>query len=81
MVASCEKITYDTSPPHMIAKNAYEKYASNATFLEVMDNLGTDKMPKPLVFEISQYGVRKLLPDNKNAFASKSAPRAGYKED
>ena len=54
MVASCEKITYDTSPPHMIAKNAYEKYASNATFLEVMDNLGTDKMPKPLVFEISQ---------------------------
>ena len=58
MVASCEEITEDTSPPHIIAKRTYEKYtASDVSFLATMEHKRLkDSKPSPIVFTIDDNG-------------------------
>ncbi len=59
MVASCEKITEDTSPPHIIAKRAYKQYtASDVSFMATMEHKRLkDSKPSPIVFTIDDNGI------------------------
>ena len=59
MVASCVRITEDTSPPHMIAKRAYEFYtSSDVTFMATMEHTSLkSNKPAPIVFEIDSLGI------------------------
>lgn len=59
MVASCKEITEDTSPPHIIAKRAYEKYtASDVSFVVTMEHKRMkDSKASPIVFTIDDNGI------------------------
>ena len=79
MVASCVKITEETSPPHIIAKRAYEFYTSaDVTFMATMEHtsLKSDK-PTPIVFEIDKHGITLKSENIQATYLKKSAPRAG----
>lgn len=76
MVASCEKITEDTSPPHIIAKRAYEKYtASDVTFLATMEyKRSEDSRPSPIVFSIDENGITLIeIADGENSIVERSS--------
>lgn len=77
MVASCEHVTELTSPPHMTAKKAYEKYTENDVSLKItMDHTASSsKDPQPMVFTIDQFGVKLERIDN--TYFNQAAPRAG----
>jgi len=79
MVASCEKITEETSPPHLIAKRAYEYYtADDVEFLVTMEHyVDEEDNPYPIVFNIDYLGVTKEAIDSKKVYFKKSSPRAG----
>lgn len=79
LVASCEKVTEETSPPHMCAKRAYEKYsADDAEFLVTMEHIpAKTRKPTPICFEIGSMGLTLKENRKKQIYFSKSAPRAG----
>lgn len=79
MVASCDKITEETSPPHMCAKLAYEQYtADDVTFLATMEHIPTSKtVPTPIRFEIDSMGVMLKQDRVQVEYFKKTAPRAG----
>lgn len=83
MVASCSKITEDTSPPHLNAKRAYEFYTnSDVDFFATMENVSfKGGKPSPIVFEIDQYGVTKKSNAPQASYFKSSAPRAGKKNE
>ena len=79
MVASCLKVTEETSPPHMCAKWGYETYTtSGVQFLATMEHIpfGGGK-PTPIQFEIDSMGVTLKANSVQRAYFNKSAPRAG----
>lgn len=79
LIASCDKVTEETSPPHMCAKRAYEKYsASDATFLATMEHVpAKSNKPTPIRFEIDELGLTLKEDRAQQDFLLKSAPRAG----
>lgn len=78
MVASCDKITSETSPPHLIAKKAYiNNTTDDVSFIVTMENENKEQLPQILRFKIDYLGVTKLDAVSKNAFSTKAAPRAG----
>ena len=79
-VASCQKVTEDTSPPHMCAKRAYEKYtAADVTFQVTMEHIPTGGgKPTPIKFEIDSMGLTLKRTNTRENYLRKSAPRAGY---
>lgn len=79
MVASCLQVTEETSPPHMEAKKAYEKYTNDDVTLKVTMENKTFKsnIPKPLVFEVDNCGLTLLNAEKPSEFIQKHAPRAG----
>lgn len=79
MVASCVKITEETSPPHMIAKRAYEYYtAADVKFMATMEHTSLkSSKPTPIVFEIDNLGVTLKSENIQATYLKKSAPRAG----
>lgn len=79
-VASCWKVTEETSPPHMCAKRAYEKYtAGDVTFLATMEHVPTGGgKPTPIKFEIDSMGLTLKRNSTRENYLKKSAPRAGY---
>lgn len=80
MVASCVKITEDTSPPHIVAKRAYEHYTnSDVEFLATMEHISKDGKPIPIVFVIDDLGIAVKSENIQATYLKKSAPRAGYK--
>lgn len=79
MVASCDKITEETSPPHIIAKRAYEHYTtSDVKFMATMEHcLFSGGRPKPIVFEIDRLGITEKSYNPQATYLKTSAPRAG----
>lgn len=79
MVASCLKITEETSPPHMCAKRAYEKYTSpDVKFLATMEHIPfSGGKPTPIKFVIDSFGVTLKQDRIQEVYFKKSAPRAG----
>lgn len=79
MVAACEKITTETSPPHLIAKRAYEYYTSaDVEFLATMEHIPfNSEKPTPIVFEIDHLGITKKSDSPQAIYLKTSAPRAG----
>ena len=79
MVASCDKITEETSPPHMCAKLAYEQYtADDVKFLATMEHIPTGKtVPTPIRFTIDSMGVTLKQDRVQTEYFKKTAPRAG----
>ncbi len=76
MVASCEKITEDTSPPHIIAKRAYKQYtASDVSFMATMEHKRLkDSNPSPIVFSIDDNGITlNEIVDSENFAVEKSS--------
>lgn len=79
MVASCDKVTEETAPPHIIAKRAYEHHTtSDVKLLITMEHCPNNGgKPTPIVFEIDSLGIT-LKSDNPQAnYLKTSAPRAG----
>lgn len=88
MVSSSKEINdndqgYDqTQPPHIQAKNCYNKYLSEndgAKLYVTMEEPNTDK-PEPLEFEIKSDGITrksKIAATAASIIVSKPAPRAG----
>ena len=79
MVASCLKVTEETSPPHMCAKRGYEQYtASDVEFLATMEHVSfSGGKPMPIQFTIDAMGVTLKRSSSQAAYFRKSAPRAG----
>jgi len=79
MVASCEKVTEETSPPHMIAKRAYEFYtAEDVSFMATMENVTINGgKPTPIIFRIDRFGITLKMVGIQATYLKKSAPRAG----
>lgn len=78
MVASCDKVTAKTSPPHLIAKKAYEKYTkSDVSLLVTMEHTCNEDAPTPIIFEIDSNGVTLKQNRIQDIYLKKSAPRAG----
>ena len=79
MVASCENVTEETSPPHMCAKRAYEKYsADDVHFLVTMEHIPPKaSKPTPIRFEINSMGLTLKEDRVYQNYFNKSAPRAG----
>lgn len=79
-VASCKKVTEETSPPHMCAKRAYEKYTtSDVKFLATMEHIPTGGVkPTPIIFEIDSMGLTLKGNSHRENYLKQSAPRAGY---
>jgi len=75
LVASCKKITTDTSPPHIQAKRAYKHYSDSKTFWATMEYPDA-KSPKPLRYEIDEFGISEIA-TNVNIGVATTAPRAG----
>ena len=70
VIASCEKITKKTSPPHMIAKKAYEYYTKNdVTFLATMEyHNQKETIPEPIEFIIGSSGIELLSSENRYSY-------------
>lgn len=79
MIASCVKVTDETSPPHMCAKKAYEEYtADDVEFLATMEHIsGNEKKPTPLRFKIDHLGITLKRDNVQMMYFNKTAPRAG----
>ena len=79
MVASCDKITKETSPPHMCAKLAYEQYTDDdVKFHATMEHIPAGKTtPTPIRFEIDSMGVMLKRDRMQAEYFKKTAPRAG----
>lgn len=79
MVASCDEITEETSPPHLIAKRAYEYYtADDVDFLVTMEHyIDEEDKPSPIIFNIDYLGVTKESIDSQKVYFKKLSPRAG----
>lgn len=79
-VASCDKVTEETSPPHMCAKRAYEKYTgSDVKFIATMEHISTGGgKPTPIKFEIDSMGLTLKRNNSRENYLKQSAPRAGY---
>ena len=79
LVASCDKVTEETSPPHMCAKRAYVQYsASDAQFMATMEHIPSKATkPTPIKFEIDEQGLTLKEDRVQQDFLLKSAPRAG----
>lgn len=79
MVASCDKVTEETSPPHMCAKRAYEKYSANdVDFLATMEHIPAKAVkPTPIRFEIDNMGLTLKEDRAQQNYFNKTAPRAG----
>lgn len=78
MIASCDKVTKETGPPHLIAKKAYERYTSSDVCLYItMDCDFEDGIPLPIVFEIDEFGITKTSNNLQKDYFKKAAPRAG----
>ena len=79
MVASCDKITEETSPPHMCAKRGYEKYSTNGVeFLVTMEHIPfKGGAPSPIQFTIDSMGLTLKSQSSQTEYFNKSAPRAG----
>lgn len=79
MVASCTKITAETSPPHLNAKRAYEYYTDkDVTFIATMEHVpASGKKPTPVCFEINSMGLTLKRDNSQDVYFHKSAPRAG----
>lgn len=79
-VASCLKVTEETSPPHMCAKRAYEQYtASDVKFQATMEHIPTGGgNPTPIKFDIGSMGLTLKRTGARENYLKKSAPRAGY---
>lgn len=80
VVASCWKVTEETSPPHMCAKRAYEEYTtSDVKFLATMEHIPTGGVkPTPIIFEIDSMGLTLKGNSHRENYLRQSAPRAGY---
>ena len=80
VVASCWKVTEETSPPHMCAKRAYEEYTtSDVKFLATMEHIPTGGVkPTPIIFEIDSMGLTLKGNSHRENYLKQSAPRAGY---
>lgn len=78
-VASCDKVTEETSPPHMCAKRAYEKYTANdVKFQATMEHVPTGGgKPTPIKFKIDSMGLTLKRNNSSENYLKKSAPRAG----
>ncbi|MCL2603362.1 MAG: hypothetical protein FWD90_02665 [Defluviitaleaceae bacterium] len=76
LIASCDPITSDTSPPHIQAKRAYKHYSDNKTLWATMEYPPNTKSPKPLRYEIDELGISELKHFASPAISS-PAPRAG----
>lgn len=81
MVASCKKITEETSPPHMIAKRAYEKYTpSDVELLVTMEHTSfKSDVPTPIKIQVDKLGITVENENTQTNYFKKSAPRAGNK--
>ena len=79
MVASCDQVTEETSPPHMCAKRAYEKYSKNDVSLCITMEHTSYKstVPTPIRFEIDDMGLTLKEERVQQNYFNKSAPRAG----
>lgn len=79
MVASCDKITEKTSPPHLIAKHAYEKNTDKSiSFIATMEHIPDGEVkPTPVVFTIDNMGLTFKRSEKKQVYFNKPAPRAG----
>lgn len=79
MIASCIKITEETSPPHMIAKRAYETYTSaDISFFATMEHVSyKGGKPTPIKFTIDALGITLKTDNAQDIYFKKSAPRAG----
>lgn len=79
MVASCKKITAETSPPHLNAKKAYEHYTDeDVTFIATMEHIpASGKKPTPVIFEINSMGLTLKRDNSQDVYFHKTAPRAG----
>lgn len=79
MIASCKKITEETSPPHLIAKEAYIKYtADDVDFVSTMEYIPKGKsIPSPIVIQIDNLGITFKKNEGRMTYFTKSAPRAG----
>ncbi len=79
MVASCVKVTDKTSPPHMCAKKAYEKFtAEDVELLVTMEHIPSNKTkPTPICFEIDRFGLTLKRDSTQAMYFNKTAPRAG----
>lgn len=62
MIASCDEITEETSPPHLIAKRSYEFYtAGDVKFLATMEHHAFKKTKaEPIEFIIDSGGIELL---------------------
>lgn len=77
MIASCDKITETTSPPHIIAKRAYEKYGCGKVLATMENKKLNDVSPSPIEIKIDELGVTKTEMNEQFHYFKKSAPRAG----
>lgn len=79
MIASCEKITESTSPPHIAAKRSYEKYTPNdVSFIATMEHISfKNNKPTPIVLKVDQFGITHKKEDFQSTYFKKTAPRAG----
>lgn len=80
MIASCDKITDVSSPPHLIAKEAYiQNTKDDVKFYSTMEHLDSGK-PTPIVLNIDQFGVTVKSSNISKEFVNRYAPRAGMNE-
>ncbi len=79
MVASCEPVTEETSPPHISAKRSYERNTKeNVNLLITMEHTSKNlSQPTPIVFEFGQFGMYLKEIDTQRVYFNRVAPRAG----
>ena len=75
LIASCDPITEETGPPHIQAKRAYKHYSGDKKLLVTME-YPKSASPKPLKYEIDEYGLNELI-SSVSPIITKPAPRAG----
>ena len=79
MIASCDIITEETSPPHIAAKRGYERYTpSDVSFYATMEHTSLkNNIPIPIVLNIDKLGITNKKEDSQSSYFKKTAPRAG----
>lgn len=74
IIASCKKISaYDKNPPHNEAKKEYVKKVTDGNFLNTTTYNVINKMPQPIVFEVTSQGIVKPKQTEGSARAAGSA--------
>lgn len=74
VIASCKKISdYDKNPPHNEAKKEYVKKVTDGNLLNTTTYNVINKIPQPIVFEVTSQGIVKPKQTEGSARAAGSA--------